>query len=238
MTGPLVVTGTGGSGTRVFARIAMHAGWHLGTRLNESEDNMRIADLENDPVGTRFLANGGPTEHQLAHYMSVVESERWPHERWGWKHPQSMYFMRWLHAEFPHTIRVLHVVRDGRDMAYARNVFEHWFGPLLLTDEERNAPLYVRKARLWQASNLRLTELCEERFPDRYLRVRLEDLCKCPECEVRKVFRFLGAKHGKAGAVAEVEQPDTLGRWQNAPEPEQRAVEAACRNGLEAYGYV
>ncbi len=46
--GPLVIGGKGGSGTRVFARVAICAGVSMGTNLNESLDAMcfvRFYDL-------------------------------------------------------------------------------------------------------------------------------------------------------------------------------------------------
>lgn len=238
MPGPLVITGTGGSGTRVVARIAMKAGWHLGQKRNPQEDNLRIAKVENDPIGTRFLENGGPTEDQLTHYLKVVERERFGQDQWGWKHAQTMYFVPWLHEEYPDTLRILHVIRDGRDMAYARNVFEHWFGPLYMSEMERAiAPRPVRNAKLWWRSNVRLTEFAEAKFPGRYHQVRLEDLCENTEAVVTGLFDSLRATEGTGPAVGLVETPDTFGRWKDKPEDERNAVEQAAMPGLERYGY-
>src|SRR6266478_4900669 len=39
---PLVIGATGGSGTRVIARIAKLAGFNLGTKLNASEDALEL----------------------------------------------------------------------------------------------------------------------------------------------------------------------------------------------------
>ena len=43
--GPLVIFGTGGSGTRVVARVAARAGYFLGARRNESEDALELAEF-------------------------------------------------------------------------------------------------------------------------------------------------------------------------------------------------
>lgn len=256
MPGPLVITGTGGSGTRVVARIAMKAGWHLGHDRNDQEDNMRIARVENHPLGTRFLEDGGPSKGQLAHYRNVMERERCGRSRWGWKHPQSMHFMPWIYEAYPDTLRVLHVIRDGRDMAYSRNVFEHWYGRFYAGETERElAPQPVRNAKLWARSNLRLTDFAEGRFPERYMQMRLESLCEDPMAATDHIFAFFeGEKppctrifdstetfmehEGKVrDASSLVETPDTLGRWRDKPCDERRSVQQAAMPGLERYGY-
>jgi hypothetical protein len=43
---PLVIGGTGGSGTRAVARIVMRAGRFMGSRRNRSEDALDIADFD------------------------------------------------------------------------------------------------------------------------------------------------------------------------------------------------
>ena len=239
MPGPLVITGTGGSGTRVVAEIAMRAGWSLGTKLNDQNDNMRIANVENHPVGTRFLEDGGPTDAQLAHYLHVIDSERWPHDRWGWKHPQTMHFIRWVYDAYPETLRVLHVVRDGRDMAYATNVFEHWFGRFYLGDSERSlAPEPVRNVKLWARANDTLRRFCEKHLPNRYHVLRLEDLVSDPAHWVGRVFGWLGGPVSELNdAVGLVREPDSLDRWLDKPEDERAAVCQAAEPGLRTFGY-
>ena len=38
---------------------------------------------------------------------------------WGWKEPRSIYLLPFLNEQMP-TIRFLHFIRDGRDMAFPR----------------------------------------------------------------------------------------------------------------------
>ena len=39
---------------------------------------------------------------------------------WGWKEPRSIYLLPFFHRHLP-GLRFLHVVRDGRDMAFSEN---------------------------------------------------------------------------------------------------------------------
>ena len=42
--GPYIIGGTGGSGTRVFARIVRRGGMFIGTNLNDSEDALDFGE--------------------------------------------------------------------------------------------------------------------------------------------------------------------------------------------------
>jgi len=53
--GPNIIGGTGGSGTRVVARIVRHGGMYIGTHLNDSEDALDLARYSDRWIN-RFLA--------------------------------------------------------------------------------------------------------------------------------------------------------------------------------------
>lgn len=45
---------------------------------------------------------------------------------WGWKGPRSVYFLPFYQAVFGDHFRFLHVLRDGRDVAYGDNQMQFW----------------------------------------------------------------------------------------------------------------
>src|SRR5436853_7210959 len=63
---PLVIGATGGSGTRVVARIAKHAGYNFGTKLNESEDALEFYSFHDAWVNSFVSAqrSGGALTHR------------------------------------------------------------------------------------------------------------------------------------------------------------------------------
>jgi Sulfotransferase family len=135
--------------------------------------------------------------------------------------------------------RVIHLVRDGRGVtrSTARNLGR--------TVEEG--------ARSWAAS-LRSAERVRRRFSDdRWLVVRHEDLCRDPEAELARIFRFLGVEPGfrvqdfraagqhiignrmRLSATSEVCLDE---RWKTELTPEQiRTVERIAGAELRRYGY-
>src|SRR5213079_372124 len=123
---PLVIGATGGSGTRVIARIAKHAGYNLGSRLNSSEDalefysfhdawiNPFVSAQRRDEAMTPWQSARMKEDFYAALARHIPEAER-RGTRWGWKAPRSIYLLPFLHAECPHT-KFIHLLRDGRDM--------------------------------------------------------------------------------------------------------------------------
>ena len=59
--GPLVVGGSGGSGTRLIARILLESGVHLGEDLNEELDNVWFTLLLKRPGWRRRVVSDDPT---------------------------------------------------------------------------------------------------------------------------------------------------------------------------------
>jgi hypothetical protein len=136
--------------------------------------------------------------------------------------------------------RVIHLVRDGRAVACSsmRNLGR--------TAEEG--------ARSWTAA-LRSAELARRRFsPERWLTVRHEDLCRDPDAELGKIFRFLGVassdfrpqgfreiEHHIIGNRMRLSRTSEIRldeRWRAELAPEQiRAVEQIAGPDLRRYGY-
>jgi len=135
--------------------------------------------------------------------------------------------------------RVIHLVRDGRGVTRSA---------------VRNLGRKVEEgARSWAAS-LRSAERVEKRFsPERWLTVRHEDLCRDPEAELGRIFRFLGVDPGvrvqnfraveqhiignrmRLSATSEIRLDE---RWKTELTPDQiRAVERIAGAELRRYGY-
>jgi hypothetical protein len=143
---------------------------------------------------------------------------------WGWKEPRSIYLLRFWHETMP-SLRFLHFVRDGRDMAVSENqnqLKKH--DDAVLGDELRRAKTPVRSIALWNRVNQAAAYYGEEVFG---ARVRFEDLCAGPVGAVQRIYGFFGLE-GDVEAIprAEVRPPDTLGRWKLRP---KRVIEELNR---------
>jgi hypothetical protein len=152
---------------------------------------------------------------------------------WGWKEPRSVYLLPFLDEQLP-GLRYLHVVRDGRDMAYSDNQVQlRKHGADVAGDTAA-----LRSIGLWSDVNLRAAEYGERELGSRYLRVRFEDLCADPVPVVREIFRFFGlAGDVERIAADEVAPPETFGRWRSQDVGTVAALEARGGEALRRFGY-
>ncbi len=158
---------------------------------------------------------------------------------WGWKQPRSMYLLPFFCSQFPQ-MKFLHVVRDGRNMAYSSNQNQlRKHGRALLTWRERLRPLPLRSVILWSRINMTAAEYGEREMGARYMRMRFEDLCAEPEESVRRVLDFFKLE-GDAARIArdEVKSPPSLERWRKQPPHESAEVQRIAHAALRRFGYI
>src|SRR5207249_11320798 len=123
---PLVIGATGGSGTRVIARIAKLAGYNLGTKLNSAEDSLAFYSFHETRINpfvsarrrgqalTPWQSARMKEDFNAALASHIHEAQR-RRARWDWTTPRSTYLLSFLHAQVPQ-LKFIHDMRDGRDM--------------------------------------------------------------------------------------------------------------------------
>jgi hypothetical protein len=248
---PLLIGGTGGSGTRVVARIAELAGIFMGTYLNNEYDAMPTVLRYSNKWSDCILYEGADFSLQRQRKMdqdlqaAFIKHRRGiahPDSPWGAKNPRFIYFLPHLHRFFP-KLKFIHVIRDGRDMAFSKNQFQlDQVGGRYLIDLNhrlKDAPRPVRSIALWSSININVSNYGAERLKDGYLSVRLEDLCADPTPTIRKIFSFLGVNdHRLTEAKAEVKTPYSLGRWKGIDPALLDKLHAEGEGGLKKFGYL
>lgn len=237
---PLVIGGTGGSGTRVVKRMVDATGRFMGANLNAFDDALDLARFDWD-WGLSWLEHGASDEMRAA-FAQAVERHLSPAPpravAWGWKHPHSYLLLAFLDDRFP-KLRFVHVVRDGRDMALSanQNQLRH-YGELLLGDSLADAPAAIRSLAFWGDANLRAADYGEGQLGERYLRVRFEDVCTGPAAAARRLVAFAGGADDTASlaAAAEVHPPADIGR--GADVVDTAGIPVAARLALERFDYL
>ncbi len=245
-TGPGVIGATGGSGTRVLARIARAGGLFVGTNLNLHEDAVEFGEFSDRWIDGWLRSDGAVDAETGATMAADLEEVVRRHcaglpdgARWGWKEPRSIYLLPFYDAAMP-AFRFVHFMRDGRDMAFSDNqnqLIKHGDAALEPSAEKLKKPL--RSIALWNAVNVRAADYGENVLGDRYLRLRFEDLCSDPAGTARRLYDFFGL-NGEAEEVgrAEVSPPGTLGRWMSESPATIRALEEIAGVGLSRFGYL
>ncbi len=247
---PLVIGATGGSGTRVVARIARHAGYDLGSHLNDAEDALEFVPFHNRWINRLLAADVRPfssaeTAQISADFHAALDRHLPRHgeaagARWGWKAPRSIYFLPLFHRLFP-DLKFIHVLRDGRDMALSKNQNQlRQHGRAILSWRERwFASLPVRSIHLWDRVNRRAAVFGKTQLRGNYLALRFEDLCAAPRETVQRILCFLGSDlDAQEIADAEISPPSSLERWKTQPERLTRKLSAAAAESLRHFGYL
>jgi hypothetical protein len=245
--GPNAIGATGGSGTRVVARIVREGGMFTGTDLNAYEDALPFGEYSDRWINEFVRTGGQPAPEELVARMrddldSLVRShlsDLPPSARvWGWKEPRSIYLVPFFHAAMP-SLRFLHFLRDGRDMAFSENqnqLVKH--GDALLGDDLRKEKTPVRSIAVWSRVNSAAADYGEAQLGERYLRIRFEDLCAQPAETVRRIYDFFGLDGDAEAAAAAVRPPDTLGRWELRRKGIVDALHRTAEPALARFGYL
>ena len=183
---PIVVAGTGGSGTRAVVRFLVKCGVDMG-ETNGVGDALAFVGLLDRHINSVLeltrSSNYDPyalpdrmREEIVADYRRAAREHR-PGKndecRWGFKNPRHIFLFPLLNLALPKATFV-HVVRDGRDMLLSENKrqpnshFEALFGREFSNSHEDIA-------RFWSRTNAG-TKQFGSALGSRYLNVRIEDL--------------------------------------------------------------
>jgi len=242
---PVAAGGTGGSGTRIVTEVLRAAGMFMGAHLNRAGDSLDLADFDWRWVKPLLEAERGGAPAPLEMMEQELQVSLRAHlggfdastARWGWKHPHAYLLLPWLDGVIPH-LRFVHVVRDGRRIARSRNQKQPlYYGEAVFGAQAGQWDEQERALRFWSWANERAADYGEQHMPERYLRVRFEDVCERPREECAQLIAFARGDApseellGRAAAL--VKPPPAL-----AAEPLPREVEETGRDGLTRFGYV
>ena len=207
-----VIGATGGSGTRVLARIVLRGGMFIGPDRNRSEDALDFAAFSDRWVD-EVVAGRRPAA--MTDELRALVARQWAgragDQPWGWKEPRSVYLLPLIDEELP-GLRFLHVVRDGRDMAYSDDQVQlRKHGAAVLGDGagELSPP---RSIALWREANLRAADYGERELGPRYLRIRFEGPLRRPIRRDLRRARLLRAPRQCGPDLARGGEPAVLAR--------------------------
>lgn len=242
-----MIGATGGSGTRVTARIVRDAGMYIGTELNPYEDALAFGAYSdrwiNPYVAADEAGKAALEDEMTAELRTVLDGHLadLPDDApaWGWKEPRSIYLLPFLHARMP-SLRFVHFIRDGRDMAFSDNQKQlEKHGKTVFRDGWPAFRRPLRSIELWNKVNLQAADFGEQVLGDQYLRVRFEDLCAQPVETIDAIFGFFGLSgDAEAVAAAEVRPPDSIGRWREEGKRLAADLERRAGEGLRRFGYL
>jgi hypothetical protein len=247
---PIVVGGTGGSGTRAVARYLTATGVQMGVHLNHAADALAFVEtldalinpileytrsLDYDPVC--LPADLAARSVEMVHSAADIHCA--PAGRsgmWGFKNPRLMFLLPILNRAFPE-FTFLHVLRDGRDMVLSKNQNQLRIHHRDLFGRPDDVTL-AASAAFWSTVNLQAAAYAARALKSRYMLLRVEDLCgEARQHHVLELAQKL--KLDKSRAVAHLDifrAPASLGRWRAHAE-ELPALTGIFGTALAHFGY-
>jgi hypothetical protein len=248
---PVVVMGRGHSGTRVLTWIIHHLGVTMGvahTRETADVDDL-VFSRKIKKIAIRNL--GMTTDAEVSGYAlyRFRRAARAYYQRlgrpasWGWKFPETYLVAPIVHRAFPRA-RYIHLVRDGRDVAFKNHLTDdptRKLGRVLLRKIGAwGKPHHVQAAASW-AAQIDWFDAYKGTLPrDRLLEMTFEALCRDPQRETRRVCDFLGLPLTDA-AQDFIDRQINIAKLSQHREFDPAKVEevtAEVRPVLERYGYV
>jgi hypothetical protein len=154
---------------------------------------------------------------------------------WVCKNPRSHYVLPFL-DQVVDGLRYIHVVRDGRDMAFSKQtgtLRQHC--ELLVGKPWGKAGAAHIAFKSWEVSNLRAAGYGEQRMGTRYLCVRLEQLCEPTSRDASALAQFLGAPLDRVASAFEPQE--SFGRWRRAHVDKALAKLFCTSTALTHWGY-
>ena len=254
---PVVVFNASHSGSRLLALLLRRLGVFMGSHLNESEDSLDLFELvrylveAHAPTYSSLFCDGDETLHArvLAAFGAHL-ADRPPGQPWGWKLPETSHVMPVIARLFP-TARCIHLVRDGRDVAFSpflapkarfwRKIYFNddriysWQG-LRMTQRAYRAHGHLFNAARW-VNSVTLGRAHGAMLGERYLEVRYEALVAEPAGEMARLAAFLELPGLRQATDWPDVQAHSVGKWRKQSARQLAEVRAVIEPTLGAFGY-
>lgn len=135
---------------------------------------------------------------------------------WGWKEPNTHIVLDYLVESIP-TLKYIHVVRNGLDMAYSKNKHQVklWGDHILKGKSIDNA--YSRSLSYWRAVHERVLSI-GDRMGINFYFLNYDDLCLNPRVGLKGLLDFLKldlTADKIAELMRQISPPDTIGRFKS-----------------------
>lgn len=144
----------------------------------EAISSFPALELSADEIRDELKRQPGETVADCVAAVYRLYARKNGRSRWGDKNPFYVRYLGQIHRLFPN-VRVIHVVRDGRDVAVSLRKTKMRPHNLFLT--ARRWVSCVEAGRRWGAQHR-----------DRYLEIQYEALIAQPERELERVCHFIG----------------------------------------------
>ncbi len=251
---PVVLMGRGKSGTRLLSLAVGQLGVALGLtpRLPAADiDHRGFRQTVKALAGRHFAAESLEQvpvadvqrfEQAMERALQLLRSRSPAAPAWGWKWPETYLITPIVYGTFPRG-RFIHMVRDGRDLAFKRHLTDDMRRPLGRTLLTRlgmaTQPRHLQAARSWQFQVEAYLRFAAGIPAAQRLELTYEEMCRAPAETVARIAAFLAlpfSREAQAWVAGNIQARD-LEQYRRAPPGQVREVEALIGDTLVRLGY-
>ncbi len=253
---PVIVTGRGGSGTRLISGIVQQCGVFLGNELNVSADSLEWVDTIYPIAIEKHATEGDPPPERRANWTAALRStaERIRSDGkladdalWGFKLPEAMLIAPELLEAFPEA-KVVHLVRHPVTSSLRRTHVtsrtDNVVGEAVCASAYRavgrdpalaeSDPDWRRNAITWRYQVDPVARLGKALGPERYLEISFEELCADPTATRQRVLAFLGREAGDMPPIPVSKRRAATRLWLR---PQKKWIWRLCGETARMLGY-
>ncbi len=246
---PIVLMGRGHSGTRVLSWMCSELGVNLGTSTtlatgdaDDQKFTQQIKKITTNNIGNRVLKQSDLRDFQKA-VFGYYTRLNCPQSHWGWKFPETYLIAPYIAETFPKA-RYIHLVRDGRDLAFKQHLTDdpkRKLGRKIL--ESQNAlglPHHLQAAISWAFQVDNFDDFRESIPQESVLDVSFEAICLHPYETAHQLCDFLDLSFTKTCETyiqAQINSKKVAQYQENDPQLIQE-VEDRIKDTLMRYNYL
>ncbi|NNE97720.1 MAG: hypothetical protein HKN25_01735 [Pyrinomonadaceae bacterium] len=192
----------------VFTTLFKNVEWYIGASEADvmrrmlilakymRRERFSIADFREFVRATRtnpFLDGGFRLYFRLLRKLLPSPKRARP-SVWGWKEPNSQMFVDHIKTFFP-KIRYIHVIRNGLDMAFSKNLqqLKNWgyLYDIHVDGKETETELAVKQLEFWIKSSEKVIIEGKKLFNENFYLLNHTKFCTNPVVEVEELLEFL-----------------------------------------------
>jgi hypothetical protein len=249
---PVVLMGRGHSGTRVLSWACTHLGVRLGTLEESRAGDVQDLHLQDEILRVARCSLGITRAEQvppaaLRRFQRAVfdyyQHLGNPAGLWGWKFPESYLIGPCIDATFPRA-RYIHLVRDGRDVAFKQHLTDNpkrSLGRAILKSRgSLRLPHHLQAAVSWEFQVEQFEAFGATLNEGQVLKLTFNELCTRPAVSADRVCRFLQIPM-TAACRRYIEQeinPAKVDEYRSADSRQVREVEKLVGPTLRRHGFI
>jgi hypothetical protein len=247
---PVLLMGRGHSGTRVLSFACLHLNIQLGTSAATGDADDRTFTRAIKKIAIRNLPPCTPDtvpekdlirfQNAVFRYYTTIGSPQAP---WGWKFPETYLIGACVARTFPQA-RYIHMVRDGRDLAFKKHLTDdpkRKLGKKLLAYlDAMDRPHYLQAAMSWAFQVDQFDEFRKTLPAEQVFDLRFEDVCREPMVCMQGLCDFLNIPMTAQCEryITEHLEAGKIGQYKGEDPAHIREIENTISSTLKRYHYL